>query len=188
MKKLCETDDFKVYYNRKNYIEYIHTIHELLVQDNDGKFIGWVQFLTDDKEKIVYGFNIAIDSKYKNTLVTKMLIQEFSKLHNKALKPYSYHYEFYNQRFYKLINRQIKYGKLPKELIDNQISEIVHSPSVKIMSAKLFINTLEIQLHNHHFNNLSEINKVYIETNKKLKKIVEAKIENFKEEIPLLTV
>jgi hypothetical protein len=70
------------------------------------------------KPKIFLGFSLLIVSEYRNTTVEKILTDTFNRLYNERFNDYFFKYKVSNPRLRNAIERKVKYGKLPKGLLD----------------------------------------------------------------------
>ncbi|KMY50539.1 hypothetical protein [Peribacillus loiseleuriae] len=116
-------------YNNKQY-QLIHitsfekdnqSIQKILVEDSKGEFIAVLAFTVDQTQNILWDFSTWIDPIYQNTKIKDIMMEGYSKIYAENFKGYWHVIAYSNPRLQKLIERKVKAGKLPREILDKSV-------------------------------------------------------------------
>lgn len=100
--------------------EYIFKKNIVLLYFYDkGKIVSHISFNFYPKEKILCNFHIYISKDHRAlSKLHDFMCEQFNLIHNKHFKNYCFEYLYVNKRFEILINRKVKYSKLPMEVLN----------------------------------------------------------------------
>lgn len=87
----------------------------------DKEVIGTCKFYVDTDEKLLYSFSVLIPNEHKDMKIIELMVDTFTALFNHMFKGYDFRYRFGNPKFEAVVNRKVRQGKLPIEVIENRI-------------------------------------------------------------------
>ncbi|MGE8079240.1 hypothetical protein [Peribacillus loiseleuriae] len=116
-----KNEQYKLLHIKKDFEDYSQSSHRVLVEDSRGEFIAELAFTVDQSQNILWDFSTWIDPVYQNTKIKDIMMKGYSKIYAENFIGYSHVYRYTNPRLHKLIERKVKAGKLPREILDKII-------------------------------------------------------------------
>jgi hypothetical protein len=99
------------------------------------KLIAFVIWQTYEygNEKVLYDFVVFIEKKYRNIpAIHNLMAEAFHAIYLKYFQDFRFKYEYLDPRFRKMIERKVKYGKLPAQILERIASHF----ELSILQAK----------------------------------------------------
>ncbi|MGE7219641.1 hypothetical protein ACQKJC_24705 [Priestia koreensis] len=111
--------NFKVTHHSYGEINFVVVNEE---NNSDVNLAARGHYFDDKEQRVLYGFSINVMEDYQGTKAVEELFKWFTDSYKDQYKGYSFYYEYGNERMDKLIQRRVKQGKLPKEVVSKRLN------------------------------------------------------------------
>lgn len=138
----------------------------------------------ENNDKILSGFNVWILDNYRGIPeLHKYMCKTFSDIYYEKFNDYEFDYIYLNKPFEKLIDRKVKYGKLPKKICEGNKYKRFREKQSHIVSLQKDILKLENQILLYENFIMSKPSykffyEIHLKELKKAKEILTIKLEN----------